>query len=137
VKLLDYHTVTDKDIFLLNLHGEDVEFSMVENDDMPTFFQTCMKLNLLDFMCQKEYRGTLATFKIVRPFMFRMNLGYREFTINLLSNDLLNITEILMAHDYYREPDPNVSGFRYLHELYFDFSNEQRNKSYKSFNYEM
>ena len=141
MKLLDYNTVTDKDIFLLNLHGENVEFSMVENDDMPAFFQTCMKLNLLDFMCQKEYRGTLATFKIVRPFMFRMNLekgaGYRESTIILLPDDLLNITEILMAHDYYREPDPGTNGFRYLHELHFDFSREQRNKSYKSFNYEM
>ena len=90
-------------------------------------------------MCQKEHRGTLATFKIGRPFAFRMNLekgcGYRESTINLLTNDILNITEILMAHDYYREPDPDNK--RYLHELHFDFPNERRNISYIYFNYEV
>lgn len=141
MKLLDYNTVTVKDIFLLNLHGEDIGFSEVPNNDMPKFFHMCMQLNLLKFMRQKEYRGTLAMFKIIKPFRFYMyldrayGLGQRRTKVKLLSGDTLNITEILMAHDYYREPVEDNKN--YSHELFFDFPSEHRKKSYENFNYEM
>jgi hypothetical protein len=141
VKLLDYHTVTDKDIFLLNLHGEDVTFDEVANDSMTLFFQICMQLNLLKFMRQREYRGTLATFKVMKSFNFHMkldrahSLGYGRTKIKLLTNDTLNITEILMAHDYYREPDTDNKC--YLHELFFDFATGHREAAYAIFNYEV
>lgn len=140
VKLLDYKTVTDKDIFLLKLHGEDIEFDAIENNDLSVFFRTCIKYNLLDFMCQKEYRGTLATFKIRQLFRFSMNFektpSCRKFTINLFPNDTLNISEILMTHDYYRRPGPDNSQY-YIHDLHFDFPRGCRNKFYKNFNYDL
>lgn len=141
MSLLDYHTVTNKDIFLRNLRGDDVVFDDVNNDSMPLFFKICMQLNLLKFMRQREYRGTLAAFKIIRPFNFYMicsrahGLGHGRTEIRLLTNDVLNITEILMAHDYYKEP---VEGNKYYsHELFFDFASEYREASYAVFNYEM
>lgn len=137
--LLDHQTVTNKDIFLLNLQGKDVEFGFVENNNLPVFFWVCQNLNLLEFMCQKEYTGTLARFKITRPFKFYMMLEDRgarhQRIISLRENDLLNITEILMAHDYHREPD--LLYHRSIHTLHFDFPQERRNKSYENFNYEM
>jgi len=139
VNLLDYNTVTDKEIFLLNLRGEDVIFDNVKNDDFPSFFRTCMKLGLMNFLRQREYRGTLASFRVVHPFNFHTKLErdslYGRTKITLFSRDILNITEILMAHDYYREPDPENK--RQLHELHFDFATSHREASYAVFNYEM
>jgi hypothetical protein len=98
-----------------------------------------MKLGLINFLRQKEYRGTLASFRVVHPFNFYTKLErdslYGRTKIALLSKDILNITEILMAHDYYREPDPENN--RQLHELFFDFASEHREASYAAFNYEM
>lgn len=141
MKLLDYNTVTVKDIFLLNLYGEDIGFSEVPNDDMPIFFHMCMQLNLLKFIHQKEYRGTLATFKIIKPFRFYLylerthGLGHGRTKVKLLSRDIIKVTEILMAHDYYREPVGDNKS--YSHVLFFDFPRELRKKSYENFNYEM
>lgn len=139
MKLLDHKTVTNKDIFLLKLQGEDIEFDLVNNGDLPVFFWVCQNLNLLTFMCQKKYAGRLARFKILRPFEFSMNLENavhrRQSIISMHTNDILDITEILMAHDYYRKPDLEYN--RSLHIIHFDFPSERRNKSYKNFNYDL
>lgn len=139
MKLLNHKTVTNKDIFLLKLQGEDIEFDFVNNGDLPVFFWICQNLNLLTFMCQKEYMGNLARFKILRPFGFNMNLENavhrRRSTISVYTNDILDITEILMAHDYYRESDSEYN--RSIHTLHFDFPSERRNKVYKNFNYDL
>ena len=133
--LLDYRTVTKKDLFLRNLRDQDIDFGTVKNNDLPVFFWLCMQYNLLEFVGQREYRGTLATLNVLRPFRLYMNLDGQNKIINLKENDRLDVTEILMTHPYYREPDPDNK--RYKHMLHFDFPQHRRNKSYENFNYEM
>ena len=126
-----------KDVFLLKLVGEELDFGLLSEDDYVVFMRKCVTLNLVEFYGQKDYRGMLAQFRATDNFKFSMTdtgMGYRARVVDVSKNDYIQFTEQLSANDYERDVLPMEIG---AHKIFVDFDNEQRVKMYKKFNFDV
>lgn len=131
----DYKTSTDKDIFVLRLNGEFPIFDKIGDTDYVDFFKFCIEQGLLEFMVQREWRGSPAVFRVLNSFSFRVEKFLDNMTRAIVlceKGDMLELTELLDDTDYRLVQDDNTR----CHFLRIDMPTDgKRHKAYEKFNY--
>ena len=100
---INYKTSTDKDIFVLRLNGELPIFDKIGDVDFVEFFKFCIDHKLLEFMVQREWRGSLAIFRVLNPFSFRIEKfldNMTRATVVCEKGDSIELSELLDTTDY-------------------------------------
>jgi len=129
-----FNIAIPKDVFMLKLAGEGLDFGLLSEDDYVAFMRKCIELNLVEFYGQKDYRGMLAQFRATDNFKFSMTdtgLGYRSRVVAVSKNDYIQFTEQMSANDYERDVLPMNIG---VHKIFVDFDSELRVKMYRKYN---
>lgn len=137
---LNYKTSTGKDIFVLRLNGELPIFDDIGDADFVEFFEFCIKHNLVEFMVQREWRGSPALFRVLTSFCFRVE-KFLELPYNMSraivyceKGDMIELTELLESTDYRLIQDDAER----RHVIRVDIPTDgKRYKAYKKFDYEM
>jgi len=136
---IDYKTSTGIDIFVLRLNGELPIFDDIGDSDFVEFFGFCIKHNLVEFMVQREWRGSPAVFQVLNSFSFRVEKFLDNMTRAIVlceKGDMLELTELLDTTDYRLIQDDNNN--TRCHFLRIDMPTDgKRHKAYKRFNYDV
>ena len=137
---IDYKTSTNKDIFVLRLNGELPIFDDIGDADFVEFFKFCIEHQLVEFMVQREWRGSPAVFRVLTPFCFRiekfLELPYSmsPAIVNCEKGDWIELSELLDTTDYKFITDDTER----RHVIRVDIPTDgKRHKAYEKFNYEM
>ena len=131
-----FNIAIPKDVFMLKLAGEELDFGLLSEDDYVNFMRCCVELNLVEFYGQKDHRGMLAQFRATDNFNFAMTdtaLGYRSRAVVVRKDDYIQFTEQIAANDYEKDVLPMNVG---IHKIFVDFENEQRVKMYKKWDFD-
>lgn len=134
-------SVTKKDLFTASLQGEVLDFGLCEQEDYPALLIKLIQLGLVTYHGQREHRGTLASFRIEKDFMFQMmetdakDFSYSARKVNLKNGEYLHFTELMEANDYNVETGQL---FQRVHSLWVDAPtrHEDRTKLYRKYDFE-
>lgn len=139
---------TKKDLFQLRLRGERLDFGEIAEQDYPDLIEAGIRLGLLSFYHQKEYKGMLAFVRVNEDFGFAIQDKYAgsmkgwKQQINVWDGDFIEFSEVMMTDRYSFDFLASSTEGPKKHYLYveFDFPHtrtELRTREYKRYNFDV
>lgn len=126
---MKFEKTSKKDLFLRRLKGIPIQFNGVVAKDIFTFIDFAIKMGLIKFERQIEYRGILGQYNILNNFNFWIDrrdfISGRQY-LTLVKGDKLALTEQLLPASPTRMGKP---GF-IINFIYVYISKEERKEIY-------